>query len=437
MTAQDATQPQPRQAVGAGAIFVLVAMTLIYALNIADRFVVSTLIEPIKHEFQLSDAAVGFLTGVGLAIFYSTAGIPLGMLADRTNRKRLIVFSVLAWSVLTALCGLSRTFLQLLLARIGVGVGEGGATPAQQSLLADLFPPRWRAMAMTVFALGAGLGSMAGASLGGWLNDRYGWREALMAFGAVGVPIALLVLFTVKEPARGRMDAAARADRAGLGETLRYIVSHKALFHVLAGATVITFWGSGLAWWTPAFLTRSHGLSVGEAGGLLGPMYGVGGTVVTLLTAWFMGAFGKRDARFQVWFLAATTLAGVIPSAIVYGAKSLGLTTSMLWIFIPLTYLYIGPTLGLIQNLCPSPMRATITAIVLFTANMANLALAPQLIGLASDLVAPHLANPQESLRLVLLGCTVTGVWAAAHFALAARTLRAELVESGAVAEAA
>lgn len=436
MAAEAASRPE-REPIGLGAVYVLVAMTLIYALNIADRFVVSTLIEPIKHEFQLSDAAVGFLTGVGLAIFYTTAGIPLGMLADRTNRKRLIAASVLAWSVLTALCGLSRTFWQLLLTRIGVGVGEAGATPAQQSLLADLFPPRWRSMAMTVFALGAGLGSMAGASLGGWLNDRYGWREALMAFGAAGVPLALLVLFTVKEPMRGRMDAQARADQAGLGETLRYILRHKALFHVLAGATVITFWGSGLAWWTPAFLTRSHGLSVGQAGGLLGPMYGLGGTAVTILTAWFMGVFGKRDARLQVWFLAVTTLLGVIPSAVVYGARSLELATAMLWIFIPLTYLYIGPTLGLIQNLCPSPMRAKATAIVLFTANMANLALAPQLIGLASDWLASYLARPQESLRLVLLACTVTGVWAAAHFALAARTVRSELVKSGAVAEAA
>jgi MFS family permease len=430
------TGDQAKAPISAGAIYVLAVMTLIYALNIADRFVVSTLIEPIKHEFRLSDGAVGFLTGVGLAIFYTTAGIPLGMLADRANRKRLIVWSLLAWSVLTALCGLSRTFLQLLVARIGVGVGEAGATPAQQSLLADLFPPRWRAMTMTVFALGAGMGSMMGASLGGWLNDRYGWRETLTVFGAIGVPIALLVLFTVREPRRGTMDAHAPAGQAGLGETLRYIWSHKALFHVLAGATVITFWGSGLAWWTPAFLTRSHELSVGQAGGLLGPMYGIGGTVVTLVTAWFMGAFGRRDARMQVWFLALTTFAGVAPSAIVYAARSLGLATAMLWIFIPLTYLYIGPTLGLIQNLAPAPMRAKTTAIVLFTANMANLAVAPQLIGLASDLLAPHLRAPQESLRLVLLACTVTGVWAAAHFALAARTLRAELVGSGAMAGA-
>jgi MFS family permease len=425
-----------RQTIGAGAVYVLAAMTLIYALNIADRFVLSTLIEPIKHEFALSDAAVGFLTGVGLAIFYSTAGIPLGMLADRTNRKRLIVLSMLAWSALTALCGLSRTFWQLLVARIGVGVGEGGATPAQQSLLADLFPPRWRAMAMTVFALGACLGSMAGASLAGALNDLYGWRQALLVFGAAGVPLALLVLFTVREPRRGALDAHAQTDQAGLGETLRYIFGHKALFHVLAGATVITFWGSGLAWWTPAFLTRSHGLSVGQAGGLLGPMYGFGGAAMTLLTGWFMATAGRRDARLQAWFLALTTLAGVIPSAIVYAAKPLGLTTAMLWVFIPLTYLYIGPTLGLIQNLCPASMRAKVTAIVLFTANIANLALAPQLIGLASDLLAPHLARPQESLRLVLLFCTVTGVWAAAHYALAARTMREELVGSGAVATA-
>lgn len=232
------------------------------------------------------------------------------------------------------------------------------------------------------------------------------------------------------------MDARLSSEQAGLGETLRYIWRHKALFHVLAGATVITFWGSGLAWWTPAFLTRSHGLSVGQAGGLLGPMYGLGGAVATILAGWFMATAGRRDAKLQVWFLALTTLAGVAPSALVYAAGSLGLATAMLWVFIPLTYLYIGPTLGLIQNLAPAPMRAKTTAIVLFTANMANLAVAPQLIGLASDLLAPHLARPQEALRLVLLACTVTGLWAAGHFALSARSVREELVQSGAVGEA-
>lgn len=130
---------------------VVLLMTLVYALSIADRYVGSTLMEPIKREFHLSDSAIGFLSGAGLAIFYCTAAVPLGALADRANRRNMIALSLAAWSAITVLCGVTRSFWQLLLARIGVGIGEAGATPAQQSLLADMVAPRGRAVAMTFF----------------------------------------------------------------------------------------------------------------------------------------------------------------------------------------------------------------------------------------------------------------------------------------------
>lgn len=186
--------------------YVLFLMTLVYAINIADRYVVSTLIEPIKAEFALSDAEVGFLTGVALAVFYVGAGIPLGVLADRVNRRNMIAVSLTAWSAMTAFCGLAQNYWQLLLARIGVGIGEAGGTPPSLSIISDRFAPRLRAAAASLFSVGAAFGAMLGSTGGGWLSDRYGWRAALIVFGLVGLPVALLVRFTAREPRRGELD---------------------------------------------------------------------------------------------------------------------------------------------------------------------------------------------------------------------------------------
>src|SRR6185312_16233153 len=138
--------------------YVLFLLTCVYAINIADRYVVSTLIEPIKASFQLSDAAVGMLTGTAMAIFYVAAGMPLGALADRTNRKRMIVVAVAGWSALTMLCGLATNFWQLFAARIGVGIGEAGGTPPSNAILTDKFPPRQRGFALSLYAVGASAG---------------------------------------------------------------------------------------------------------------------------------------------------------------------------------------------------------------------------------------------------------------------------------------
>ncbi len=406
-------------------------MTLVYALSIADRYVGSTLMEPIEREFHLSDSAAGFLSGAGLALFYCTAAIPLGALADRTNRRNMIALSLAAWSVITVLCGVTRSFWQLLLARVGVGIGEAGATPAQQSLLADMVEPRARAVAMTLFSLGASFGSMLGSSGGGWLNERFGWRGALIGLGTLGIPLALLVRLTVEEPIRGRLDAISPVRSASLIDCLRYIRAQRSLWHVMIGATIITFWGWGLVWWTPAFLTRSHHLSVGEAGALLGPMHGFGGSAVMIATMGVMALLARRDVKYQAWFICLTTVFATLPSILVYATASLRLTEAMLWLFVPLTYLYVGPTQALIQNLTPAPMRAQVVAILLFTANVANLVLAPQLIGLASDIVRPALGDPKDSLRLVLLAASTFGLWGAAHYALAARYLREDLMRAG------
>ena len=147
--------------------YVLFIMMMVYAINIADRYVMSTVLEPIRLELKLTDGGIAFLTGVSLALFYVTLGIPLSWVADRYNRRNLLAASLVAWSAMTALCGLSRGYTQLLLARIGVGVGEAGGTPACNSIVADYFPANRRPMAMTVFALGAPIGAWLGADMAG------------------------------------------------------------------------------------------------------------------------------------------------------------------------------------------------------------------------------------------------------------------------------
>src|SRR3984957_10061002 len=171
--------------------YVLLVLTLVYSLSIADRFVMSTLIEPIKADLKLSDSAIAFLTGTSLAFFYVTAGLPLAYLADRTNRRTMVALALGAWSFMTSCCGIAQNYLQLLLARVGVGVGEAGGTPPSTSLLSDYFPWRRRAFALSVYSIGASVGSMLGTSAG-YVSDAWGWRAAFLVLGLSGVLVALL-----------------------------------------------------------------------------------------------------------------------------------------------------------------------------------------------------------------------------------------------------
>src|ERR1700726_1134751 len=153
--------------------YVLAVLTVVYALNIADRFSISTLIEPIQQELRLSDSGIAFLTGVALALFYVTIGIPIAALADHKSRRNILAIALAIWSGMTALCGLAQNYWQLLLARFGVGIGEAGGTPPSPSILADKFPAARRPMALTIFALGACIGAWLGSSVAGSVAERY------------------------------------------------------------------------------------------------------------------------------------------------------------------------------------------------------------------------------------------------------------------------
>ncbi len=408
--------------------YVLVVLTLVYAVNIADRFSISALIDPIRTELQLSDGGVGFLTGVSLGVFYVTMGIPIAALADRASRRNIIAIALAVWSLMTAASGLARNYGQLLVARFGVGIGEAGGTPPSTSILADNFPEARRPMALAVYALGASLGAYLGTSAAALIAQRYGWRTALLVLSIPGLVLALIVWLTIGEPRRGQLDVGAPKDpdmQPTFRVTLRFVMANREVSHLIAGGTVATLWSWGLMWWMPTYLQRAHGLTTGEAGALLGPMHLFAGTGGSLLAWWLMGRKVATNSRYVARWLTLITVLGTIPSIVVCTPVSLSTATTLLWVFVPTVYFFIGPVLGVLQNVVPPHMRATTCAILIFAANVANLVIAPQVIGWLSDgfmLIAPSRA---ESLRYSLLLLAPTGFWAAWHFWRAERLAQA------------
>jgi MFS family permease len=402
-------------------------MCAIYAVNIADRYVVSTVLEPIRLELRLTDAGVAFLTGVPLALFYVTFGLPISWLADRFNRRNILAAALILWSSFTVICGLSRTYLQLLLARIGVGVGEAGGLPPSSSIVSDCFPADRRPMAFSVLALGAPIGAWLGADMAGAVAHAYGWRAAFLALGVPGLIMGILTYLTIREPTRGRLDAARADTSASLLGAMRFLWRQKAAFHVLMGCGVCSLWGWGLIWWTPAFLMRTYRLDVGEAGAVMGPIHLIGGIAATAGTAWLLSRPYMTAPRRVLWLLGAGVGIATVPSFIAYWTHTLWLSKLMLWLYVPAIYFFIGPCMGLLQNLAPAHLRSMFIALSLVVGNVLNMIVAPQAVGLASDFFAHGGPTDAASLRLALLLLAPTGFWAVAHFCLASRTVIADL----------
>ncbi len=408
--------------------YVLAVTCMAYALNIADRYVVTTVMEPMRLELHLSDGGIALLTGIPLAVFYVTLGLPLSWFADRTNRRNILAAALLIWSGMTALCGLSQTYLQFLLARIGVGIGEAGGTPPSNSILADNFSADRRPMVMTIFALGAPLGAWMGADMAGYVAKLYGWRAAFLVLGAPGLILGVLVFLTIREPRRGQLDPLREAtpDRQSFVQSMAFLWRQKACIHVIMGGGVSALWGWGLIWFAPTFLQRAYHLDVGQAGALLGPIHLITGAAATVVTAWLLSLRAVADPRRVCWLLAAGVALATVPSFVAFHTHDLGLARLMFWLFIPALYFYVGPAMALVQNLAPAGMRATFIAVSVLAANVLNLIVAPQAVGALSDHFAGARGADAESLRMALLILAPTGFWAAYHFWAASRTIIAD-----------
>ena len=421
----------PREYTGSGQTaslaerwYAAVMMCLVYTLSICDRYSISTVLEPIRQELHLSDANIAFLTGVSLAIFYVTFGFPLSWLIDRRSRRNIIGICLIAWSLLTVATGLARSYWQLLWARIGVGVGEAGGTPGANSMLSDFFPAARRPMALSVFALGAPIGAWLGSQVAGAIAYRFGWRAMFLALGIPGVLAGLLVLFSIREPRRGCLDKCeARAAAPSFLETMQFLLRQRSAVHSIVAQSLTALWGWGLMWWTPAFLMRSYSLDVAQAGGILGPIHLIGGSAAMIGSTWLLSRRWLSDERRVMRLLALNIALATVVTAIIYSTHSLALTKALFWLYIPSIYVYLGPGFGILNNLAQPKMRAMYCAVLLFLANVCNLVIAPQMVGILSDWFAPHHAPDAESLRLAMLCLVPTGFWAASHYWLSARDL--------------
>lgn len=401
-------------------------MCLIYAINIADRYVVSTVLEPIRLDLHLDDDSVGMLTSWPLALFYVTCGIPISWIADRSNRRNILSISLIVWSSFTALCGLSRGWIQFALARIGAGIGEAGGTPPSTAIVSDCFPPDRRPMAMTVLALGAPIGAWLAQEFAGAVANAYSWRAAFLALGIPGLLVGVIVYFTIREPTRGRLDEIVDEIKPSAKETWRFFWKQKAAFHVVMGGGLCALWGWGLMYWTPAFLMRTFSLNVGKASDFTANIHLIGGSVATIATAWYLSRPSMSDPRRVVWLMAGIIGLATIPSFIAYWTHTLVITKIMFWLFIPAIYFYIGPCFGLLNNLAPCHMRSMFIAVSLLVANVFNLIVAPKLIGFLSNWFAGAHANDAASLRMAMLILAPTGFWAAYHLYLASKTIVAD-----------
>ena len=417
--------------------YVLAVLSLVYALNIADRYVISTVMESIRIDLHLTDSELAWLTGTLLAVFYVLAGIPISALADRYNRRNIISAALVIWSALTVFTGLSRTFGQMAAARVGVGIGESGGTPPSTSMLADWFRPHQRTFALTGWALGASLGAWIGADLAGRVADAFGWRAAFYAMGVPGLVMGILIFTTIREPVRGAMDgvdaAAARAAvekariKVPMIVALRTILSQPATIHLMMGGAVTALWGWGLMWWTPTFLQRAYHLTPGQAGQILGPMHLIAGSMATIGTGLLMATRWMADPKRVLRLMAIVVAVVTVPSFFIFWTDNLSLAKIGLWIMVPAMYFYIGPSYGLLNNVVQPQLRAMTAAVTLLVANVANLVIAPQFVGFVSDHVAGPGGADAASLRFALLLLAPTGFWAAYHFWAATRKIDEEV----------
>lgn len=403
--------------------YVLGILVVVYVFNLIDRQILSMLLEPIKQELQLSDTQLGMLSGIAFAVFYTTFGIPIARYADRSSRVRVISWSLAAWSLMTAICGLAQNFWQLMLGRIGVAIGEAGASPPSHSLISDYFAPANRATALGIYSLGAPIGVMIGFLAGGWLVHFFDWRTAFIVVGLPGVLMAVIVSRTVKEPPRGLSEGVQSVqEQAPLKEAFLYFWSRPSFRHLTLAAGLHAFASYGLLTWLPAFLVRSHQMGAAEIGTYLAMVSGIVGGIGTFAGGYICDRFGQNDRRMYVW-IPALSLIIFIPLAIL-SLLSDTKEGALYFYLIPalLSPIYLGPTFSVVQGMAQLRMRAIAAAGLLFVLNLIGMGLGPMLVGVLSDFLKPQLGA--EALRYALIVAVTINLWSALHYYLAAKTLR-------------
>ena len=380
--------------------YLLTVLLVILVFNYLDRMALGIVLPAIKADLDLTDTQLGFLSGIAFALFYSIMGVPIARWADRGNRVTIISLTAALWSMAVALCGAATSFVQLLLIRVGVAIGEAGCVPPAFSLIADYFNRAERPRAAAIYGLGGPLSTLVGFFLAGWLNELYGWRMTFVLLGAPGLVLSALAWFTLREPRRTQPTARFIA-QPSLKAVFAMLWANTTFRHLLLCLAVIFFFLYGVLTWQPTFFVRSYGLTSGELGTWMAVIYGTGG----LLGSYLGGALASRHAagneRMQLLALAMTIGAAGVLSTFVYLSSNQYVAFALAGLaFLGLTTIN-GPLFATIQTLVPERMRAASFALVYLFANLIGMGLGPLAAGALSDALRPWAAD--ESLRYALL----------------------------------
>jgi MFS family permease len=418
--------------------YVLASLTLVYTFNFVDRQVVVILQEQIRADLSLMDWQLGLLSGFVFAIFYSVLGLPIAHLSESVGRKRVVAVALAFWSVMTALSGAAQNFTQLLLLRIGVGVGEAGGSPPSHSMISDIFPLRRRALALSIFSMGVYFGYLFAYGLGGWIAQGLGWRMTFVVLGLPGVFLAVIVAVTIKEPPRGLAERNENGDSnrdvvkdgsAGspFADTLHLLWSRKSFRHIALAASLQSVAGYGVGNFVPSFVIRAHGMNIGEVGWKLALVTGVGGAAGVVFAGWLADRLAQRGEQ---WYVLTPAIALILTLPLTLLAFSAVTPGGMFLAYVPYVVLgamWLGPAIAVTHSLVGLRQRAVASAALFFILNLIGLGLGPLIVGSLSDLMRPDFGDA-NALRYSIIGTAlVAKSWAVLHFLLAARSVVADI----------
>jgi MFS family permease len=421
--------------------WVLFLLLLAYILNFVDRQVLAIVGLEVKQEMGLSDTQLGLLLGPYFALSFTLAGFVIARIADVASRRNVLVLGLAAWSLLTAGCGLVKGFAQLATLRFAVAIGEAAGTPPSHSMLSDYFPPARRATALSVYGLGIYVGTGFGFAGGGLLLEWFDWRTAFIVAGLAGLPVALLIALTVREPVRGASEAAARTAHGGgalgkpgggtfgaappLSRVLPEIFATRAFRWLMAAAACQAFLGYAVLSWGATFLRRVFEMSAGEAGVAFGGIAALAGGLGSLGGGVLADRLARRDPRWYAWLSAIVSLTA-FPFAVIFVLAQDRATALLAFApFYLLNNLYVASLWTLVQSLVAPGLRASASATQLAVTNLVGYGVGPPLVGFLNDALAPRFGD--DAIRWSLLGAAAIGAASALFFWQCGRTLREDL----------
>jgi MFS family permease len=411
--------------------YVLALLTICYVANVVDRSqVLAASLQAIKREFNATDAQLGILSGLPFAIFYSFLGIPLAAWADRSSRRNVLAWSCALWSAATGICGMAVNFTMLFSARVFTAIGEAGGSPPSHSLISDYFPKLKRGTAFSIYALAVPIGTAIGAAVGGWGTQHIGWRQTFYLVGFPGLVLALLVRATVIEPPRGYADfggqAPPKAKAPAVTEVLTFMFSRASFFHLSLAAALhsVVWYASGA--FNNAFFQRSHALTAAQAGYWISFFSAVGG-IGTFVGGYFADTLSKStsDRRWYLWVPGIATLLCVPFQFVAYLSPNMSMVLPTFGAMTFMAAVFFGPSFAMTQAISPLRMRSVATSLLLLVQTLIGQGIGPWLAGFISDEFAPSMGRGSLRYSLVVVG--LVNIWAAAHYFIGARSLRADL----------